>query len=256
MRIFTPLLWLTALLLSTYPLYSYAGLALSEYRLLFDAKNRADALLIRNTDDYAINYQVQIIHLDMTEEGTLIPVSDEAVKDRSAKPFIRFSPRRGLIQGNKMQAVRFSVRKPANLAVGEYRAVLRIISQKAQTQGETGVNLNAKISYSIPVIVRHGKLHADAELNNIRLIMQNSTPTIQLMLSLTGNRSLYGDFSVMTEDQQEIGRVNGIALYPPLNKRKVNIPLSDTYQGTVIIRFDEQQRYGGNISIEKLFQLK
>jgi P pilus assembly chaperone PapD len=236
-------------LLVNYP--AFANLALSEYRLYFDANNKSNSLLLRNTAVSPMQYSIQLIHLDMTEEGTLIQVDEQQVIGRSAQELLRFSPKRGVIQGNGMQAVRFSVRKPANLPAGEYRAALRIVAQTVTDNGNNGININPKIAYSVPIIIRHGHTKASASIEHPQLIMQNSMPTITLLLERTGNRSLYGDFSITNSENQEIGRINGIALYPPLPRRTVNINLTQQTHGTITIRFIEPAKYGGNITLDK-----
>ena len=66
-----------------------------------------------------------------------------------------------------------TVRKKAELAVGEYRAVLKIIASESQNPDIDGISIRPKVAYSVPVIVRHGQLEADSELINPQLITQN-----------------------------------------------------------------------------------
>ncbi|WDE00012.1 molecular chaperone [Thalassomonas actiniarum] len=228
---------------------AHARLALSEFRLFFDNKTKTNSLVIRNTENTPLQYTIQVIHMDMTEEGTLVEVDNTQAMPFSAKKLLRYSPRRGIIEGNSRQAVRFSIRKPANLAAGEYRAVLKITGSAAKSSGANGLSMNSKLAYNIPVIVRHGKLSATSTIKNPQLIMQNSRPAIQLWQQLSGERSLYGDFVLRNENNDEIGRVNGIAVYPPLARRKVYIPMTQDSRGKVTIEYQERAKYGGNIEI-------
>lgn len=235
--------------------FAQANLALSDYRLFFDTKTRSNALLIRNTDNTPMQYQIELAHKDMTEQGTLIDVDDSQVEGRDAAKMLRYSPRRGLIKANDKQAIRFSVRKPANLPNGEYRAVLRIVAQNIRTDLQAGVNLNPKIAYNVPVIIRHGKLTAEAELLKPQLIMQNGRPTVSVYLASNSNRSLFGNFVITNEQGEEVGRLNNVAIYPPLTKRVVDIPLTKTVQGVASINFSENPQYGGDISLDKTINL-
>ena len=244
------LLLLAGLLLT--PFHLQANLALSEYRLYFDNKSKNNSLLIRNTSDIPLEFTTRIIHMDMTEEGTLAIVEPNVVEGRSAKKLLRYSPRRGLIPAKGMQAIRLSLRKPANLDRGEYRAVLRVVGGTVSSELTSGgVAIKPKIAYNIPIIVRHGKLSAAGELVNPQLVMQNGLPSIQLWQQLDGNRSLYGDFVLLAEDNQEVGRVNNVALYPPLTRRKVYIPLNKDVQGKITIQYTEQGKYGGDLALSK-----
>lgn len=228
---------------------SFASISLSETRLYFDNSNKSNAFSIRNTITEPIKYSIQVVHQDMTEDGVLYFIDEEKVGARSAKKLLRYSPRRGIIEPQKTQAVRFTVRKPANLPTGEYRAVLKITSQVVDTSESSGIKIIPKLAYNIPIIIRHGKLTAMSTLENPQLIMQNSLPTIQLWQTLSGERSIFGDFVVKDGNDQEVGRINGVAVYVQLKRRQVNIPLSNTAQGKLTIHYNEQRDYGGNIKL-------
>lgn len=227
-----------------------ANLSLSVHRLFFDNSIKSNSLSIRNTANKPIKYSIKIIHQDMNENGILFSIDLQQVSERSAKKMLRYSPRRGVIQPQEVQAVRFRLRKPANLAAGEYRAVLKITSQIINDNKGAGIQIVPKLSYNIPIIVRNGKLQASSTLENPHLIMQNSQATIQLWQTLSGNRSLFGDFFVLDKNNNEVGRINGIGVYLPLTRRKVNIPLTPDAQGELTIHYQEQREYGGNIRAE------
>jgi hypothetical protein len=227
---------------------AHASLALSEYRLYFDSRTKQNALMIRNTSDSNLNFKVSLIHKDMTEEGNFVEVSDAEVIGRSAKPLLRFSPRRGTIKSKEVQAIRMTLRKKADLVAGEYRAVLKIISSKEIDPSIT-VGVIPKIAYSIPVIVRHGRLEVESSIVNPQLITQNGQPTVMFWQTLEGNRSLYGDFKVMTSDKTVVGQINNLAIYTPLTRRKVYIPLTQQVTGPLTIEYQENKRYGGKLSL-------
>jgi hypothetical protein len=225
-----------------------ASIALSEYRLYFDGRTKQNALMIRNTSDNNLDYRVLLIHKDMTEEGNFVEVSDAEVIGRSAKPLLRFSPRRGTIKSKEVQAIRMTLRKKADLVAGEYRAVLKIISSKEIDPSIT-VGVIPKIAYSIPVIVRHGRLEVESSIVNPQLITQNGQPTVMFWQTREGNRSLYGDFKVMTSDKTIVGQINSLAVYTPLTRRKVYIPLTEQVTGPLTIEYLENKRYGGKLSL-------
>ncbi len=243
---------ITVLLFSALLFFSisaHASLALSEYRLYFDGRTKSNSLMIRNTSDKSLDYKLTLTHKDMTEEGNLVEVTESEVVGRSAKPLLRFSPRRGVIKPREVQAIRMMVRKKADLAFGEYRAVLKIIASEAQDATSAGISLRSKIAYSIPVIVRHGQLEVQSDLVNPQLITQNGQPTIMFWQTREGNRSLYGDFKVISNDETVIGELNNLAVYTPLTRRKVYIPLTEEVSGPITIQYQENIRYGGKISL-------
>ncbi len=247
MRYFLVLIFLFSVLLFSH--LAHASLALSEYRLYFDSRTKNNALMIRNTSNKVLDYKVTLVHKDMTEEGNLVDVTEEQVIGRSAKPLLRFSPRRGTIKPQEAQAIRMMVRKKADLAQGEYRAVLKIISSEAQDPNSNTLSIRSKIAYSVPVIVRHGQLQAQSSIVNPQLITQNGQPTLMFWQTLEGDRSLYGNFKVISSDETVIGELNNLAIYPPLTRRKVYIPLSQDVAGPVTIQYQENESYGGKLSL-------
>ena len=228
-----------------------ANIALSKYRLYFDNNNRSDALQLRNTGSVALTYRVELGLVAMTEEGILREVEDDPM---SAIKMLKFSPKSGAIAPGDRQALRFALRKPASLAEGEYRAVLRITSTQ-QTNAVGSVSILPKLAYSVPIIVRHGRLEATTELLQPRLVLKGDTPHIELWQSLQGNRSLFGDFIVSDEDGNELGILNSSAVYLPLQGRKILIPLKQVTKGKVIIHYREIAKYGGKLEANTEIEL-
>lgn len=233
---------ITFLCLSTVSLSAYANLSLSKFRLYFDNSNRNDALQMRNKGDAPVSYSAELSLVAMTEEGTLHPVESDSF---SAIGLLRYSPKRGVINPGQRQALRFSVRKPAGLKEGEYRAVLKITSAPVTSQAGS-IALQSKLAYNLPIVVRHGRLEATTELTNPRLVNVGSTPSIELWQLLEGNRSVFGNFIVEDSDGNEVGILNNSAVYQPLKRKKVLIPLSQNVKGDITIKFNEIAVYGGS----------
>ncbi|MEP1551223.1 MAG: hypothetical protein ABJJ44_04340 [Paraglaciecola sp.] len=234
---------LTPLVLFILSLNVNANVALSKHRLFFDNNTRTEALQLRNTGSVTMEYSAELSLVEMTEEGTLRKIEADPF---SAIKLLRFSPKRGTIAPGGRQALRFAVRKPANLPVGEYRAVLNLTS--TYTGGSLGnVNLNTNLSYNVPVIIRHGRTEATSELLEPKLVMLEDVPHIEVWQSLDGNRSLFGNFIATDKNGNEVGLVNHIAAYMPLSRRKVLIPLTKEVSGLVTIKYNEIAEFGGSI---------
>ncbi len=241
--------WATFCLTLLLPQICSANLSLSEYRLYFDGRTKNNSLMIRNTSDKNLDFKLSLTHKDMTEEGSLIDATPKQVEGRSAAGMLRFSPRRGSIAPKGMQAIRMTVRKKAELPAGEYRAVLKIVASEAPDPNAVGITIRPKISYSVPVIVRHGQLEADSQLINPQLISQNGRPTIMFWQTLTGNRSLYGNFELTDSNNLPVGEVTNVAVYTPLSRRKVYISLQQPIVGPLTLKYTENPQYGGNIEL-------
>jgi len=240
------------ILFVTFTQQAEANLALSKFRLYFDQNNRTDSLQLRNPSSTAINYKLTLGLMAMTEEGTLHKVEEDP---QSAIALLRYSPKRGTIEAGGNQALRFALRKPAGLADGEYRAHLTI-SSTAKTADSVNVNLNPTLSYSIPIIVRHGRVEATTELLEPNLVMRSGIPHIEFWQTRQGNRSIFGNFIISDEQGNELGLLNNSAVYQPLEKRKVTIGLNDMVKGKVLIEFKEIAAFGGELSATTEIELK
>jgi len=224
---------------------AHANVALSKFRIFFDSKSRSDSLQLRNTGATDLRYSAELSLTTMTEDGIVYAVTEDTL---SATKLIRYSPKRGMIKPGGRQALRFALRKPAGLEDGEYRATLRLVTELVPTT--TGnVNLASKLAYNIPIIVRHGEIVAEASLQNPSTIIYNDKPHVQVWLTRTGNRSLFGNFIVEDKNGNELGVLNNVATYRPLEQRKILIPLHTVVKGDVVIRFTEQEKFGGDISL-------
>ncbi len=230
---------------------AHANIALSKYRLYFDNSTRSDAVQLRNTSSAPVTFSLSLGLVTMTEEGILRPVEED---DFSAIGLLRYSPKRGRIEAGARQALRFALRKPADLPEGEYRAVLQITGVPDAIPG--AVSIRPKLSYSVPIIVRHGKLHAQTELLNPRLVMVGDSPSIELWQKLDGNRSLFGNFIVSDENGNELGVLRNSGVYQPLTKRKVLIKLNQAAKGKVIINYQEIAKFGGSESASTELELR
>jgi len=230
---------------------SHANISLSKFRMYFDNNNRNEALQLRNKGDLPIRYSVELGLVAMTEEGTIYPVD---IDPFSAIGLLRYSPKRGTIQPGDRQALRFSLRKPAGLKDGEYRAVLKITSSEINNSS-SAVSLQSKLAYNLPIIVRHGRLSADTSLLDPKLVNIGDVAHVELWQTLDGNRSLFGDFIVEDSDGNEVGILKNSAVYQPLNRKKVTIPLKSEVTGNVTITFKEVAKYGGNLEADTVVLL-
>lgn len=231
----------------------FANIALGKHRIFFDANQRTEALQFRNTTGVTISFSADLALTAMTEEGTVYNVDSDPL---SALKMIRFSPKRGTIPPGGRQVIRFSVRKPAGLEDGEYRAALLLNGAPINDDDKTRVTVQPSLTFSIPIIVRNGRTNATTELQNPKYSLVNDKPSIQLWQTLEGNRSLFGNFTILDEDGEEIGVLNRAAVYRPLNGRNISIPLSKPITGNATIQYQEIEKFGGSLSAQTEISIK
>lgn len=221
-----------------------ANLMVTPSRVVFEDRTRTAQVTLLNTGDETGTFRISFIRQQMTETGQFVAIkSDE--EGLYADPMVRYSPRQITLPPGQPQIVRLMLRKPRDLAQGEYRShmLFQSIPQGSKSSLESALRSDQQgisveiipiVGISIPVIVRHGKLEGAIRLENPRLTRaseDNPTPHIELEMHRSGNRSVYGDFRAIFTSQNggepvTIGLVNGVAVYTPNTIRKFSLPLS------------------------------
>lgn len=188
-----------------------------------------------------------------------------------ANDLVRFSPRQVTLPPGGAQIVRLQLRKPADLAPGEYRSHLVFQAlPRAQPAGAGGrapttasdgidIELTAIVSLSIPVIVRQGETSATIALTNVSVKaspVAGDPPFLSFDLLREGNRSVYGDvvvsFTRRGGKELVVGRANGVAVYVPNGLRRAQVPLQlppnqKLANGRLQVSFVERPESGGKV---------
>ena len=104
---------------------------------------------VLNRDAHAVSYRVSFTSLIAKDKG------------KDAREWVRFSPRRIHLGPGEHQTIRVVVRKPADLAPGEYTARLLIQAippvRKPTEEATENIQVNLDIVYgvSIPIHIKH-----------------------------------------------------------------------------------------------------
>ena len=76
------------------------------------------------------------------------------------------------------------------------------------------------------MIVRVGEVNGEASITIAQMGESENGPTVNVELSRSGNRSVYGDLAIMRAGEKEpVTRIKGIALYPEIDNRRIAIPV-------------------------------
>ncbi len=260
---------LQAVLLGTALLAAQARADLMLYptRLLFEHNQRAAQIELINNGAEPATYRLSLVNRRMSESGEFQPAGTAAPGELFAEPMLRFSPRQVTLQPGTSQTVRVMLRKPAELADGEYRSHLQF-DKLADAQGSTsvetraepgagiGVVLTALVGASVPVIVRHGATSASVALSHLELLGAPAAPVLAMQFARGGNASVYGDLSVTFTPQggaaQQVGKMAGIAVYAPNATRLAKLPLQvppalALARGTLSVTYRERADAGGTV---------
>jgi P pilus assembly chaperone PapD len=124
------------------------GLLVAPVKLDFEGRIRSGTFKIMNRDPINVSYRISFAPLIEKDKG------------KDAKDWVRFSPRRIKLGPGEHQTVRVVVRKPMDLAPGEYTARLLIQAippaRKAeQSSDQIKINLDIVYGISIPINIKH-----------------------------------------------------------------------------------------------------
>jgi hypothetical protein len=246
--------------------HASAQLMVHPTRIVFDDNQRAAQLEVINNSTETATYRLSLVNRRMSEDGQFIPVDEPQPGEQFADTMLRYSPRHITLAPGTSQVVRILLRRPSDLAAGEYRSHLLFAKQAEAMRPDTGataqaresidIALNALIGVSIPVIVREGETRADVSIAKLALEAHAGSPVAALELHRSGNRSAYGDlvasFTPRGGTARIVGRAGGVAVYAPNAMRRVRLRLEPPpglvlANGTLTVGYREQ---GGAVLAE------
>jgi P pilus assembly chaperone PapD len=264
---FAARLVLACLLLAPF-LPARAELMLHPTRIVFDKNTRATQIELINNGSKPASYRISLVNRRMTEAGQFEVAETAQDGERFADELLRYSPRQITLQPGTAQTVRVMLRKPAELAEGEYRSHLQFdklpdvdgtasIESPGAGGTQIGVVLNALVGASVPVIVRHGALDTRVKLAKLALgTIDARRAQLALQFEREGNSSVYGDVSVTFTPKngkpQSLAQVGGIAVYTPNRIRTTTLPLQvpdglALAGGTLDVSYRDRPEAGGKL---------
>lgn len=254
-----------------------AQLMVHPTRIVLDKNQRSAQLEIINNSDEPGIYRIALVNRRMDENGVFSAVETPIAGEQFADGMLRYSPRRVVIAPGASQLIRLMVRRPADLAAGEYRSHLLFDKQPnpgarpapatVVAGGEIGVSLTSLVGVSIPVIVRQGETSATVSLGNLALTPAATGQPAVLSLDMrrSGNQSVYGDLTVSFAPTggaaQVVGRAGGVAVYTPNMLRRVKLKLEPPAglmltNGTLSVTYREPSARGGGLLAEASLSLR
>lgn len=257
------------LFLSAWPMISQATLIVTPTKAVFEDRKHTQEITLIHKGDQEATYRISFQHLRIKQDGSMEEIKEPGPDDRFVDELVRYSPRQVTLKPDEVQTIRLMVRKPKDLPPGEYRSHLLFKEmappnmgasiEKGAEEADNSININLiqLFAVTIPVIVRHGNISAKIEIQEAKVISENSpqggieskekisdtrsssdkekVPAISsgklfLKLKRSGNASVTGDITVTftpadSSKQYEVGRVSGITVYYPNDCRELTIPI-------------------------------
>ena len=116
-----------------------AELSLFPTRIVLEKNQRSAQVELLNRGTAPETYRISVVNRRMTVDGDIVLADNAEPDERFAEAMVRYSPRQVTLQPGQSQTVRVLLRKPAELAAGEYRSHLQFDRVEAQPLGITGV---------------------------------------------------------------------------------------------------------------------
>lgn len=258
--------------LLTYSFSLSAGLLINPKRIVLSDGERGAAMDLLNEGDSLTRYQIFFEQKIMNSDGAIIDLPEAEQEGLYAKDMIRYSPRRVDIAGGGRQTIRIAARRPKALADGEYLShlVFKEIPQKIERDSNNkendtlSIDIKPTLKIAVPIIVRNGDLSSIASIEDPRFeVADTEYGVVFFRLLRDGNASLYGNVEVFEiidgEVRERVGYSKGIALYTNITERAVRQSLTRTLSedaNALLIRFDEDEKYGGSNFVEYILNLK
>jgi P pilus assembly chaperone PapD len=222
----------------------FGGVTVTPTRIVFEGRQKSAEVTLVNTASTPSTYRISFKNMQMLEDGSYQDITEPVNGEFFADELIRYSPRQVNLAGGESQTIRLQLRKPADLATGEYRSHLLLQSLPPETEGadiekadlkegEIAVKILTTYAVTIPVIVRHGELSASATISDLALNPSQDTTNSAvffLRLNRSGDRSISGELNVtfksdQSGDEQVVGLAGNINVLSPYPARTVNISL-------------------------------
>lgn len=249
-----------------------AQLLLLPTRIVLEKNDRFVTITVKNRGDATGSYRIAVEDMLMPENGPIRELKSGETDPYSAKDMIRISPRQMTLAPEESQNIRLMVRKPRDLADGEYRSHLRVTlvndnveedEKSDQPKDNFVIAVKPRLSLVIPVIIRHGKTDYSVNIEQLNL-HKTSQPTLDIGFTRTGNRSSMGDIRVIyiKPDGKEavLKELPGVAIYRSVANRQLSIPLEmpkgvSLGSGKIRVTYTTQKEEGSTVLASKELQL-
>lgn len=264
----TSLVWLLLFINMT---SAYASLLITPTRVEFDQRSRAAKVSIVNTGSETKTYKIFFRNQKQLPDGKYqhFTTEEEVANFNTADNMLRYSPRQVTLKPGERQHVRIAVRRPKDLANGEYRshmvfeAVPNRKADEALPSGQSGIKLYVNLAFAIPVMIRQGEMDVQVAASNVKMLTKDVNGVTQtgavISLVRQGMHSSFGNLKVLWKDTPEgeetqIGILNNIAIYSEVTSRDITIglPKHSVKSGYLRILYEGRDEYKGTTFVDSV----
>lgn len=248
-----------------------ANLLINPTRVQFGPTDRSADVTLINTSDAVTTYRLEWTEKQAQPDGGYTDLTPEqALVFPVASKMLRFTPRQVTLQPGERQNIKLALRRPANLAKGEYRSHLlfkAVPPEKNVAVKNEGASLgiNIVLSFSIPVTVRQGELQYSLAADSVNLQYDPALATgaVNLKMRRTGLNSTLGDISAYWTPENGTERLIAknaeYSFWPELSETTVKLHWVGAdfaiANGTLRVVYDGSKNFKGTVFFEKTFNI-
>ncbi|MDC8829763.1 fimbrial biogenesis chaperone [Alteromonas gilva] len=256
---------IVVLLLATFN--AAANLLIYPVRVSFDENERTAELSLTNTSQATNTYRLSWRENIALAEGGYEEVKKEDISGLPlASPMLRFAPRQVTLKPGERQVIKLALRRPRDLADGEYRSHLlfKALPSSNDNSGAgsgTSMQINMTVSFAVPVSVQQGSYDSAVKLEDTTLAYDpnQSSGSVTVRLSRQGLHSSSGDISAFwTPDggkEQLIAKRADYNLWAELDDATTQLVWAKTdfepQDGTLRILYEGVRDFKGMVYVDE-----
>lgn len=230
-----------------------ADLLISPTRISFDERQRTAKVTVINSSKEYKTYRVIWSEKQSTVTGGYITLPEPT--DTSLSPMARLSPKQMRLAPGEKQTVKIAIRKPKDLAAGEYRSHLLFQAlPNENTNNKSSIKINMIMSYSIPVVMRENAEIPTVTIKQASVTRNPETQRMQFNVKIKRDTkfSSYGKLTAFYKSdanspEEKVAEIGNLSIYSDVKNADVTLSLfSDkniTKPGSVLFKYTGADEY-------------
>lgn len=269
-RLIKTIFWGLALSLFTHG--SSANLLINPTRIHFNPTDRTADITLINTSETTKTYRIEWSEKKALPGGGYEDLSTHvAANFPIASGMLRHSPKQVTLKAGERQTIKLALRRPQNLANGEYRSHLLLKAlppptpERADNSGDGAAIVNIVMSFAIPVVVRQGAENYNVTVDNAVISYNPTMKTgeVKISTSRSGTTSTYGHINAywtpMGGSELLIGKISDYSFWPELSSSTtllawVGADFAVT-DGKLRIVYEGAKDFRGKVFFDKTFSV-
>ena len=235
------------------------GLVVAPTQVIFTPKMAVYTMSATNRSNRPMHYKLILSDEVMNAQGGVETQAEGFAY--SARRLLRFMPDEIRLKPNEGQRIRILVRRPENLAPGDYHSHLIFEEQKPEPPvsgtaalaggpdgGQAKFGVTSLLSIGIPLIVQQGPISASLTLLGMNPVKPRNDvgnyPPYEIRIARSGNATGRGFLTLRTPAGADLINPRSVSLYREVDEVTMlhaRTPLGETYKGPATLLLTESK---------------